>query len=180
MARRPAKKSEETAAQTPVPVHREARHPLFDLRADMDRLFDSFVHRFPSFPMGRDLLDWEPFRGLERGLGMATPHVDLTETDKGYEVVAELPGLDQKDIDVELKDDVLTLSGEKKEEREETRKEYRVSERQFGSFRRSFRLPSEIDQNKISADFKNGVLTITLPKTAAAQKLTRKIDIKSK
>ena len=86
----------------------------------------------------------------------------------------------EKDINVELKDDVLTLSGEKTEESEKEEKDYHVSERRFGSFRRSFQLPSAADQNKVSADFKNGVLTIALPKTAKAQKPSKKIDIKSK
>lgn len=180
MARRPAKKKEEAATSAPVPVKREERHPLTDLRAEMDRLFDSFSHRFPSFPMGRDLLHWGAFRDFDRGVGMAAPHVDVSETDTGYEVVAELPGMEQNDINVELKDDVLTLSGEKTEEREETKKSYHLTERRFGSFRRTFRLPSEIDQNKISADFKDGVLTIALPKTAKAQKPSRKIGVKSK
>jgi HSP20 family protein len=179
MARRPAKKKEGAAPSTSVPVEREERHPLTDLRAEMDRLFDSFVHRLPSFPTGRDLLHWGAFRDFDRGVGMAAPNVDVSETDEGYEVVAELPGMEQDDIDVELKDDVLTLSGEKTEEREETEKNYHLSERRFGSFRRTFRLPSEINQNKISANFKDGVLTIALPKTAKAQKPGRKIGVKS-
>jgi HSP20 family protein len=181
MARQTAtKKDEKASASVPVPAQREERHPLSDLRAEMDRLFDNFFHRAPSSPMGRDLLDWEPFGRFERESGVAAPHVDFSETDKGYQVVAELPGLDQKDIALELKDDILTLSGEKKEEQEKEEKDYHLSERRFGSFRRSFRLRSEIDQSKISADFKNGVLTIALPKTAKAQKPSKKIDIKSK
>jgi len=180
MARRPAKKKEKAATSAPVPVKREERHPLTDLRAEMDRLFDSFLHRFPSLPMGRDLLHWGAFRDFDRVVGMAAPDVDVSETDKGYEVVADLPGMEQDDINVELKDDVLTLSGEKTEEREETKKNYHLSERRFGSFRRTFRLPSEIDQSKISAEFKDGVLTVALPKTAKAQKPSRKIGVKSK
>jgi HSP20 family protein len=180
MASTPTKTDEKASTSVPVPVHRDERHPLTDLRAEMDRLFDGFFHRFPSFPMGRDLMDWEPFGRLERGLGIAAPRIDFSESDKGYEVVAELPGLDQKDIAVELKDDVLTLSGEKKEEVEKKEKNYHLSERRFGSFRRSFRLSSEVDQNKISAAFENGVLTVGLPKTSKAQKPSKKISIKSK
>jgi HSP20 family protein len=88
--------------------------------------------------------------------------------------------LGEKNINIELKDDVLTLSGEKKEESEKEEKDYHVSERRFGSFRRSFRLPSGADQEKISADFKNGVLKIAMPKSATAQKKGRKIDVKTK
>ena len=146
----------------------------------MDRLFDNFSMRFPSFSRGRDLFDWEPFRRSGREFSIAAPHVDVSESDKSYEVVAELPGMEQKDIEVELKDDVLTLSGQKKEEREEKEKDRILSERRFGSFRRSFQLRSDVDQNKSSATFKNGVLTITLPKTAEAQKKSRKIEIKGK
>lgn len=180
MARKPAKKKQEAATTAPVPVKREERHPLTDLRAEMDRLFDSFFHRFPALPTGRDLFDWDPFPDLGRGLVVRAPVVDVAETDKGYEVVAELPGMEQKDINVELKDDVLTVSGEKTEEREEKEKSYHLSERRFGSFRRTFRLPSEVDQDKITADFKDGVLTIGLPKTTKAQKPSRKIGVKTK
>lgn len=177
----PAKKKKEAAAAVPVPVHREEQVPLLDLRQEMDRLSDNFFHhRFPAFPAMRDLMHWDPFRQFGDWMGAQTPHVDLTETDKGIEVVAELPGMEQKDIEVELKDDVLTLRGEKKEEREEAKKGYHLSERRFGSFRRSFRLPSEVEQNKISAEFKDGVLTIELPKTAKARKPSRKIGIKKK
>ena len=115
MARQPAKKKEEAKATAPVPVKREERHPLTDLRDEMDRLFDSFFHRFPTFPMGRDLFDWDPFPSLGRGLAVRAPVVDVTETEKGYEVVAEMPGMEEKDVNVELKDDVLTVSGEKTE-----------------------------------------------------------------
>lgn len=179
MAKALMKKTEEATAATPVPVRGDVGHPLTGLRAEMDRLFDRFSVGFPSFSTGRDLFDWEPFRRSGNEFGIAAPHVDVSESDNNYEVVAELPGMDEKDIEVELKDDVLTLSGKKREEREEKEKDYHVSERRFGSFRRSFQLRSEVDQNKVSAKFKNGVLTITLPKTAEAQKKSRKIDIKT-
>ncbi len=180
MARAAAKKDEKASASTPVPARRDEWHPLSDLRAEMDHLIDTFFHRRPSTPTTRDAMNWDPFGWLERGYGLAAPHVDVTESDKGYKIVAELPGMDQKEVELELKDDVLTLSGEKKEEQEKEEKDYHLTERRFGSFRRSFRLPSEVDQNKVSADFKNGVLIIALPKTAKAQKPSKKIGIKSK
>ena len=180
MANAPKKKTEEATTATPAPIRRDVGHPLMNLRTEMDRLFDRFSVGFPSFSTGRDLFDWEPFRRSGDEFGIAAPHVDVSESDNGYEVVADLPGMDEKDINVELKDDVLILSGEKKEERQEKEKDYHVSERRFGSFRRSFQLRSQVDQNKTSATFKNGVLTITLPKTAEAQKKSRKIDIKTK
>jgi HSP20 family protein len=122
-------------------------------------------------------MDWSPFQELRGWTAAEAPHVDLSESDKGYEIVAELPGMTEDDIQVELKDDILTLSGEKKEEREETKKDYYLSERRFGSFRRSFRIPAEVDQKRISADFKKSVLTIALPKSSKALKPSRKIGI---
>jgi HSP20 family protein len=153
---------------------------MADLQSEMDRLFDRFSRGFPSLSMGRNLFDWEPFRTSGGAPGITAPHVDVSETDKNYEISAELPGLHEKDIKVELKDDVLTLSGEKKEESEKEEKDYHVSERRFGSFRRSFRLPSGVNQDKVSADFRNGVLKIAMPKSATAINKSRKIDVKSK
>jgi HSP20 family protein len=185
MAKAPAKKpvgkkKQEVKAAMPAPARGEVSHPFADLRAEMDRLFNRFSRGFPSLSSGNDLFDWEPFRATAGTLGITTPHVDVSETDKSYEIVAELPGMAEKDINVELKDDVLTLSGEKKEESEKEEKDFHVSERRFGSFRRSFRLPSGVDQDKVAADFKNGVLKIAIPKIAAAQNKSRKIAVKSK
>jgi HSP20 family protein len=185
MAKKPQKKKivekkKEVKAAAPAPARREISHPMADLQSEMDRLFDRFSRGFPSLSMGRDLFDWDPFRASGGALGITAPHVDVSETDKSYEISAELPGLDEKNVNIELKDDVLTLTGEKKEESEKEEKDYHVSERRFGSFRRSFRLPSGADQEKISADFKNGVLKIAMPKSATAQKKGRKIDVKTK
>jgi HSP20 family protein len=96
-----------------------------------------------------------------------------------YKISAELPGIDAKDIDVSMSGDMLVLKGEKRQEKEETDRDYHFSERSYGSFRRSFELPSSVDRNKIAADFSKGVLTITLPKTAEAQKPAKKIEVKS-
>jgi HSP20 family protein len=175
-----AEKEQDVKATTPAPARREIMHPFADLRAEMDRLFDRFSSGFPSLSMGRDLFDWDPFRISGGTFSVTAPHVDVSETDKGYEISAELPGMDEKDINVEVKDDVLTVSGEKKEESEKEAKDYHVSERRFGSFRRSFRLPSGVNQDKLSADFKKGVLKIALPKSAESQKKSRKIDVKAK
>jgi HSP20 family protein len=96
------------------------------------------------------------------------------------EVRAELPGIDEKDIDVRLSDGTLTIRGEKKEEREEREEggSYYVSERRYGSFQRSFRIPEGIDHDKVDASFRKGVLTITLPKTPEAQQKAKKIEVK--
>jgi HSP20 family protein len=110
------------------------------------------------------------------------PRVDVSETDKEMRVTAELPGVDQKDVEVTLSGDQLTIKGEKKAETEEKKEEkgrafHRV-ERSYGSFQRSMRIPYEVDPEKVEAAFKDGILTLTLPKPPEVQKKTKKIEIK--
>ena len=100
--------------------------------------------------------------------------MDVTETDKAYEIAAELPGMSDKNVEVKLADGVLTIKGEKQEEKEEKKKDYYLHERNFGSFQRAFQVPDGVDADKIEASFKNGVLTVTLPKSAQAQKTARR------
>jgi HSP20 family protein len=151
--------------------------PFVDLRRQIDRLFDDF--QWGSWPaFGRSVLDADPFWRDEVSWGKA-PAVDVAERDNGYEITAELPGMDASNVDVKYADGVLTIKGEKKEEKEEKKKDYYMSERRFGSFQRSFRLPDGVDADKIAADFKNGILTVTLPKSAEAQKNEKKITIKA-
>ena len=107
------------------------------------------------------------------------PAVDVAETDKAYEITAELPGMDEKNIEVKFADGVLTIKGEKKDEKEEKKKDYYLSERSYGSFQRSFQVPDGVDTDKIEATFKNGILTVVLPKSTEAQKATKKIDVKA-
>jgi HSP20 family protein len=106
------------------------------------------------------------------------PAVDLAETDKAYTVTAELPGMDEKDIDVSINGDMLVIKGEKRQEKEEKNKNYYLSERSYGQFQRSFSLPTGIDRDKIAAEFSKGVLTLTLPKSAEAQQQQKKIEVK--
>jgi len=149
--------------------------PFETLRKEIDHLFDNFSFGAPT----SRLFNIEPwFRHGAALVGMA-PAIDIAEKDKAYEVTAELPGLDEKDIDVAVSDNVLTIKGEKKEEKEEKEKSYYLSERRYGAFQRSLELPSGVDAGRIEAQFAKGVLTITLPKTAEAQKKQRKIDVKS-
>jgi HSP20 family protein len=151
--------------------------PFVDLRRQIDRLFDDF--QWGSWPtLGRSLVDMEPFWRGELSSGKA-PAVDVAERDNGYEVTAELPGMDASNVEVKYADSVLTIKGEKKEEKEEKQKDYYMSERRFGSFERSFRLPDGIDADKIAANFKNGVLTVTLPRSAEAQRNEKKITVKA-
>ena len=105
--------------------------------------------------------------------------VDLAEPDTAYEITAELPGLDEKNIEVNLANGGITIKGQKKEEVEEKKKDYYVSERSYGSFERYFDLPDGVDADNIGATFKNGVLKVTMPKTAEAQKPAKKIEVKA-
>ena len=124
------------------------------LRQEIDRLFDRFTE--PGWPQRPALGDWEP-------------KVDVSETKDAVVVRAEIPGVDQKDIGLSLQEGVLTIKGEKEEEKEEKDKRYHRVERSYGAFARAIRLPAAVDSSKVSATFKDGVLTVTLPKTAAAK-----------
>ncbi|MCS0502857.1 Hsp20/alpha crystallin family protein [Ancylobacter mangrovi] len=139
----------------------EAWTPFDPLRREMEQLFDRFG--LPSWPLARSVFQDDVFRG--RSLA---PAVDVAEKDKEFEITAELPGLDEKDVEVKLSNGTLTIRGEKKDEKEQREKGYHLSERRYGSFLRSFRVPEGIDPGKIEARFAKGVLTIRLPKTAAA------------
>lgn len=135
---------------------------LFD--DDIERWFESF---FPP-----------AMRGFGTAEGQWSPAVDLTETPDEYIVKAELPGMKQDDIDVTLIDQTLTVSGEKKVEKEEKEKDYHRVERYFGKFQRSFHLPLRVDSEKIKATYKDGVLEVNLPKSADARKKEITIEVK--
>jgi HSP20 family protein len=123
------------------------------------------------------VFDAEPFRSGEISWGKV-PAVDVAETAKGYEITAELPGIEEKNVEVKYADGTLSIKGEKKDEREEKKENYYLSERNYGSFQRSFRVPDGVDTDKVEASFKNGVLTVMLPKTPEAQKKEKRIEIK--
>ncbi len=144
---------------------------LSDLQREVDRVFDNFWSGFGTPSLLRE-------NGGSALAGVALDvRVDTSEDDKAYHVTAELPGMTEKDIEVTFADNMLTISGEKKEEKEVKEENYHRRERSFGSFRRSFTLPSEVDEGKISAAFKDGVMTIELPKAKSAQKKAKKITI---
>lgn len=142
---------------------------LFPLRREIDRLFDDFVK-------GMDLQTWP---AVEEESTAFMPKLDVRETEKDIVVTAELPGVNERDVEVTLSDDILSIRGEKKEEKEEKLKGYYRMERSYGSFHRSIRLPQEIETDKVQAVFKNGVITITMPKDKAAQKQAKQIQVKS-
>ncbi|MFN8455846.1 MAG: Hsp20/alpha crystallin family protein [Anaerolineae bacterium] len=153
-----------------VPVKREETDPFYTLHREMDRLFDDFMGH--GFGLTR-------FGNFMDRAGAFNPQVDVTENDKEIKVAAELPGLDEKDIEVSLSGDMLTISGEKKAEKEDQRENYYRMERSYGSFQRSIALPVEVDTDKVEATFKNGVLQITLPKLHPGQEAKKRISIKT-
>jgi len=170
-----------TEAATKLPVKKASAppqaadwSPFESLRREVDRLFDNvrpFNWHFPSKAFGSEAprlarLEWE-----------VAPAIDLAENDDSYEITAELPGIDEKNVEIKLTNQTLTIKGEKSEEKEEKRKDYYLSERRYGSFQRSFQLPEGVDADKIEAKFANGVLTVNLPKTVEAKKAEKKITI---
>jgi HSP20 family protein len=162
-----------------VPQGFGERGAFESLRHQIDRLFHDFERGFDVWrPFGRSMLDLAPAWPTEITWG-TVPAVDVVEKDEEYEVTAELPGIDEKNVEVKVSNDVLTIKGEKNEEKEEKKKNYYFSERRFGSFQRSFRVPENVDSDKIEANFKNGVLTVKLPKSAEAQKQEKKITVKA-
>jgi HSP20 family protein len=164
-----------TEKKTAEPVSMEAWRPFETLKKEIDHLFDDFGRNVWGSPF-RALADFEPFWSSKLA---AAPAVDIAEGDKAYEVTAELPGMDEKNIEVKVVNGGLTIKGEKKDEKEEKKKDYYLSERRYGSFERYFRLPDSVDADKIEASFKKGVLTVTIPKKAEAQKPAKKIEVKA-
>ena len=126
-------------------------------KREMDRLFDRFFE--PR---------WDEFELV----GEWAPRVDVSETKDAVVVKAEMPGMEQKDINVELENQVLTIKGEKHQEKEEKGERFHRMERSWGAFSRTFRLPAAVEGGKVNATFKNGVLTVTLPKAPTARGTT--------
>lgn len=147
-------------------VRREDDNPFAVMQREMNRMFDAFNRNW-------DLGAFPEFAGAYM------PRLDVTEDAKAFTVTAELPGMSEKDIDLSISGDTLTIRGEKKEEKEDNKKNYYYSERSYGSFMRSVPLQRQVETDKVSASFKKGVLTITLPKTAEAVDATKKIDVKT-
>ena len=147
----------------PVGRDRTAASPFMSLQREIDRLFDDFSRGFPTF--------------TGNGAAALMPNMDVTETDKEIEISAELPGLEEKDVQVNVADNLLTIRGEKKAEKEQKDKNYRLVERSYGSFERTLELPEGVNADAIKANISKGVLKVTVPKPAPAQ--AKKIDVKS-
>jgi HSP20 family protein len=174
------------ADETKVPVQQtsgappsasvQARRPFDSLRREVDRLFEDFTLNPFRLPLRRPMFDLEPFRQADSWV--AQPAIDLVERDSAYELTAEAPAIEEKNIEVEVANGVLTVKGQKEEDKIEKKQDYHLRERRFGSFARSVRIPETVDADKIEASFKNGLLKVTLPKKPVAQKPTKKIEVK--
>ncbi|NOX90171.1 MAG: Hsp20/alpha crystallin family protein [Calditrichaeota bacterium] len=151
-----------------VPVRREDWvSPFYSLQKEINRIFDNFFNELT------------PSRFFGDSFGSFMPSVDVKEKDDEFVVTAELPGMDAKDVDISISDDILTLRGEKKEEKEEKEGNYYRRECSYGSFHRDIPLPAEVETDKVEAEFKRGVLTVHLPKKPESQRKAKKIQVKT-
>lgn len=159
-----------TSPSNPNPnqIGRSDSDPFLSLRRGMDRLFDQVMGNWGTLP--------GPFAGT----GVLTPKVDVAETNQGLEVTAELPGVEPKDVAIDLQDDVLTLRAERSSEKKEEDKDKRwhVVERQSGTYLRRFALPFEPEPDKVEASFDKGVLHIRIPRPQQAKPQARRIEVK--
>jgi HSP20 family protein len=144
-------------------ARRDDGDPFATMQKEINRMFNQFGRGFPARFADSDV----------------SPRIDVAETDNAIEVTAELPGIEEKDVDVMLRDDVLTIRGEKKSEREEKKADYHVVERSFGSFSRSIQLPFEADGEAVKANFAKGLLKVTIAKPAQVKDKTVKIPVRS-
>jgi HSP20 family protein len=155
-----------------IPSLRQGSDPFLALHREMNRLFDEAVRGFGLSEGGTSP------EALASG-GVAVPRIDVSETDQNLKVFVELPGVDQNDVEITLTDDVLTIRGEKKAEHENQQQNYHVMERSYGSFARAIRLPFTVNPDQVQATFKDGVLSVALPKPAETQQKEHRIQISS-
>jgi len=174
-------KKEEKPSEKELPILRHrgrddnfsGYHPVTQLHQEIDRMFDNFYRGF-----GWPTIDFEgPFSRMTEGV--LKPTLDVSAGEKEYAVTVEVPGVDEKDITLELVNDTLNIKGEKKQEKEEKDKDYYRVERSYGSFHRMLSLPEDADQESINATFKNGVMKISIPRKALPKTETKKIEIKA-
>lgn len=165
------KKEEESKSVQSQVVTKTLDHPLSRLHSDIDKLFEKFFQGVPFSPFGKE----------DGGLGgsLILPHVDIGEGKKDYTIRVEIPGVDEKDIDLTIADGTLLIRGEKRYEKEDQDKQYHRVERSYGAFQRMISLPEDADESKVEAKFKNGLLTVTIPKNPDVKPSGRRIAITS-
>ncbi len=159
------------------------QHPLLGLRQDVDSLFDNFFSDFSLGPFGRLGCEFDPFRKFDTVRAPAhgfLPKMDIRETEKEFHVSAELPGMEESDIELLLKDGQLIIKGEKKEENMTDNENRHLTERHFGSIYRSLPLPEAIDEDSVEATYDKGVLSVKLKKTDVKKRAPKTIKIKTK
>ncbi len=156
--------------RNPVARDRAETSPMVPLQREINRLFDDFWSDW-----GLDL----PSGGRAGVPALFEPRVNVVETDQEFKVTAELPGMDEKDVQILLDNDTLTLQGEKKEEKEDKEGDYHRIERSYGSFQRIFRLPGDVEADSAKARFHKGVLTVTLAKKETARRDRKAIKIEA-
>jgi len=174
-------KEEEEAGRI-VPVKRKGlkehdrvlSNPLQQFHQEIDRLFDQAFRGFELSPFGFDQTMIPRMAD-----GMLKPTLDLGTTDKEYIITIEIPGVDEKDINLDITNDTLTIRGEKKQEDDEKGKNYYRMERSYGSFQRVLSLPEDADQDGVKATFKKGVLNVTMPRRALPKSDVKQIEVKS-
>lgn len=169
------REDEDTGKVMPVrrsDTRRHITHPVLEIHNQIDRMFDEFFRGF-GFP--------EPgFRGdLFTGGDLIKPALDIATTDKEYTITVELPGVKESDISLELVNDTLKIHGEKEQESEHKDRNYYRVERSFGSFQRVLSLPEDADRDGIDASYRNGVMTITIPRKEDKKKEVKKIEVKN-
>ena len=174
-------KKEEEQSHTDLPIKRDDKltphipdndNPLIRLHREMDRLFESAFRGFGQLPASTE------FSIPLTTEGLLKPRVDIGATAKEYSITVEVPGINEKDVKVEISGNTMTIRGEKKQEKEEKEKDYYKIERSYGAFQRILSLPEDADQDNIKASFKNGVLTIRMPRKALSDSHVKQIEIK--
>ena len=153
-----------------------ARGSFEEVQRRLDRMMRLFDETFPSLSFGRPDL-WSRTATAPAETSLFAPPVNVTEASDAYTVSADLPGVDEKEIDISFANGMLSIKGERKQESEREEEDWHVCEQRLGRFNRSFRLPEDVDVEKIAARFTNGVLSIRLPKRAEAQKKEKHISI---
>lgn len=149
------------------PSHRrEDEGPFAELHKQMDELFDDWARSVRAPVAAR------------HETGILRPTIDVSETDDAFKIIAELPGVEEKDVDVTVSDDRLTIKAEKHKESEEKGEHIHRMERSYGTFERTMTLPRGVDTENVNAEMKNGTLTVTIPKTQSMKEHTRKIEVK--
>ena len=163
------KKEEESRSTSSQVLSKTTDHPLSRFHSDIDKLFENFFQGVPLSPFRQE--------GGSAWGGVILPQVDIGESKKDYTIKVEVPGIDEKDIDLTIADGTLLIRGEKRSEKEDHDKQYHRVERSYGAFQRMLSLPTDADESKVEAKFKNGVLTVTIAKNPDAKPPVRRIAV---